>query len=272
MQIFVKTMGGDIHPIDCEESDTIDMIVDKVVDKIGHGLTENEVRLIFEGKDLTKTETHFESTLHDLGITKEATLYLVLKNLGYRTPYLIWLASNRIAKENGPKRGKLAELAMYARLRKHRDTGFAEEYNRPEVAAEASLPSRYRVVKNETGAVTGMVNRMANIVNRTDIPRLPTRVLPAGTEDAVTMNDIKTGNIMANFSSSKGLESSAGRYYRKNTANNLTENPFTRRPITNRVNYIADVMGPVKPESNGGLRTRHRRRSARSSSRKTRRH
>lgn len=102
-----------------------------------------------------------------------------------------------------------------------------------------------------------------------DIPLPPTRAIPVGTPNAISLEDIKTGNLMTNFSSSKRPESSFGRYYRKNNANRLTKNPFTQGPITNRVNYVADVMGPIKPESNGGRRTR---RHNRSSSRKTRRH
>jgi hypothetical protein len=105
---------------------------------------------------------------------------------------------------------------------------------------------------------------------RLDANSPPMRAIPVGTSNAISFEDIKTGNIMTNFYGNSGSESGFGRYYRKNTANQLNRHPQTRGSIESRINYVADVMGPIKPESSGGRRTR-RRRSSRSS-RKTRRH
>jgi len=76
-------------------------------------------------------------------------------------------------------------------------------------------------------------------------PSLPHRTLPSGTVNFITYDEIEPGNTMTNFRrNEKRFESNEGQYYRKNTADKFSIHPLTREPITNRVNYIANIAAP----------------------------
>ena len=75
MQIFIKTLAGKSITIECEDTDNIASIKNKILDK--EGIAVAEQRLIFEGKQLED-----QMILRDLNIIDESTLHLVLRLLG----------------------------------------------------------------------------------------------------------------------------------------------------------------------------------------------
>lgn len=75
MQIFVKTLAGKTTTLQCSSSNTILDLKKMLADK--EGISVNEQRLIYEGKQLEDTES-----LLTRGISNMATLHLVLRLLG----------------------------------------------------------------------------------------------------------------------------------------------------------------------------------------------
>ncbi|OMJ91613.1 hypothetical protein SteCoe_5757 [Stentor coeruleus] len=75
MQIFIKTLTGQVISLDVEVSDSIETIKNKLYEK--EGLPVDEQRLIFAGKQLEDGRR-----IYEYGIQKESTIYCVLRLKG----------------------------------------------------------------------------------------------------------------------------------------------------------------------------------------------
>jgi len=74
-QIFVKTLTGKTVTFDVNPKDTVESIKEKITDK--EGIPVDQQRLLYSGKQLEN-----DKLLEDYSISKEATLWLVLRLKG----------------------------------------------------------------------------------------------------------------------------------------------------------------------------------------------
>lgn len=96
---------------------------------------------------------------------------------------------------------------------------------------------------------------------------LPKRTIPSGTKNEMLADDIEAGNIMTNMMlNATRTESNEGRFYRKSTVDRMGMNPFTKKPIEGRVNYIANLAEKGGRRANRIHKTRKQKKQ-----RKTRR-
>lgn len=79
MLVVVRTLSGKSIPIKTEGSDTVGLLKCKILEK--EGILPEQQRLIFTGKSMND-----EWTLNDYNVTKEATIYLVLRLPGGASP------------------------------------------------------------------------------------------------------------------------------------------------------------------------------------------
>ena len=75
MQIFVKTLAGNIITLEVSGTDTIANVKQKITDK--EGIPVNQQRLVHDDKQLEDDD----KTLDECGIKRENTIYIVLKNV-----------------------------------------------------------------------------------------------------------------------------------------------------------------------------------------------
>jgi hypothetical protein len=100
------------------------------------------------------------------------------------------------------------------------------------------------------------------------IPNMGNKNILEGVQNAISFNNIQTGNTLVNFrnNASNMFESNYGRYYKENTINQLMgRHPFTRKPITEKRKYTARVV----PVASNHVNTRKSRKARKS--RKSRR-
>lgn len=75
MQIYVKTLAGNVITLEVSGTDTIANVKQKISDK--EGIPVNQQRLVFDTKQLDVDD----KTLDQCGIKRENTIYIVLKDV-----------------------------------------------------------------------------------------------------------------------------------------------------------------------------------------------
>ncbi len=96
-----------------------------------------------------------------------------------------------------------------------------------------------------------------------ELPPATNHIIPRGTLNSITMDEIQDGNRLTNFRRNpQKYESNLGEYYKRSTVLQLRHNPHTRGPIEGKRNFIARFA------AEGGRRRRktratrrHRRRT-----------
>ena len=107
-----------------------------------------------------------------------------------------------------------------------------------------------------------LFSRYDELLERLEAYMHPVRKIPAGSEDAVTREEIKDKDEMVDFDN----EFSFNRFYHKTTLLQLRQNPFTRQNI-----YIEKVKYYTAQIETGGKRKRKTKKRKQVHSRNTRR-
>jgi hypothetical protein len=74
MEVFIKTLTGKIFSLEIGTDETVEQLKERIQDK--EGIPPDQIRLIFAGKQLE------DGYVASYGITKESTLYMVLRLRG----------------------------------------------------------------------------------------------------------------------------------------------------------------------------------------------
>lgn len=176
--------------------------------------------------------------------------------------------------ENRPprrNRGQLILEHLGRALRSGRATfeGMQEMYGEtPEeiaVTLGVSVDALYRELANAFGVSVTRIQEEFGIIE--EIPNMGNKNIPEGAQNAISFNNIQSGNTLVNFrnNASNTFESNYGRYYKENTIEQLMgRHPFTRRPITEKRKYTARVVSSNRANARKSRKMRKARKSRKS--------